>query len=76
MRDLPEASLRNKYGAPFAVQFPNGDFISVVAIRNIQWDRREIILGAGGGVVVESQLEKEWLELQGKRNSVKSLMGL
>lgn len=76
MRELPEASLRKKFGAPFAVQFPNGDFISVVAIRNIQWNAQEIILGAGGGVVEESELQKEWLELQGKRNSVKSLMGL
>lgn len=76
MRGLPEAEIREKYGAPFAVQFPNGDFVSIVAIRNIQWNQNQILLGSGGGVVKESQLEKEWLELEGKRNSVRSLMAL
>ena len=76
MRELPEANIRRKYGAPFAMLLPNGDLISLVAIRNIQWSENQILLGAGGGVVHSSQLQKEWQELEGKRNSVKSLMGL
>jgi len=76
MKSLPQSTMRKKFGAPFAMFFPNGDMVSVVAIRNIQWSRNQILLGAGGGVVHSSQIENEWLELEGKRQSVKSLMGL
>ncbi len=76
MRGLPESELRKKHGAPFAMWLPNGDFVSVVAIRNIQWNQTQVLLGAGGGIVQSSELQKEWLELEGKRNAVKALMGL
>ncbi len=76
LKGLPEANLRKKYGAPFAMILPNRDFICLVAIRNIQWMGDEVILGSGGGVVRDSRIENEWQELQDKRNSVRKLMGL
>lgn len=76
MRQLPESDLRERFGAPFAVLLPNQDFVAVVAIRNIQWRGDQILLGAGGGVVYSSQLQKEWLELEAKRNAIKNMMGL
>ncbi len=76
MRGFPEAEIRHKFGGAFALVFPERECISVVAIRNIQWNQNSILLGAGGGVVRESQLEKEWQELEAKRSSVKEMTGL
>ncbi len=76
LRRLPDADIRKRFGAPFAMLFPNGDFVSVVAIRNIQWEQGQVLLGAGGGVVSMSHFENEWLELEHKRNSVRTMMGI
>jgi isochorismate synthase EntC len=76
LKNLPEANLRRKFGAPFALLLPNGDLVSLVAIRNIQWQDGHVILGAGGGVVKGSQLESEFEELKIKRASVRKLMGI
>ena len=58
---------RKRFGAPFAIHFPNGDGFTLTAIRNIQWDQTSMILGAGCGLTVKSKLEKEWQELKLKR---------
>jgi isochorismate synthase EntC len=76
LKNLPQAQMRKKFGAPFAMLLPNGDLVSLVAIRNIQWSQDRVILGAGGGVVRASQLESEFEELNIKRASVRKLMGL
>ncbi len=67
---------RSRYGAPIGVSLPGGEFKSVVAIRNLQWDQKNSYIGSGCGIVKESELEKEWSELILKRNSVKKYLGL
>ncbi len=67
---------RGEFGAPFGLAWPDGSFHCVVAIRNIQWRGSKIYLGSGCGIVKKSLLDKEWKELQAKRQSVKNLMGL
>ena len=61
---------RKRFGAPFALHFPNGDGFSLTAIRNVQWDQTSMILGAGCGLTAKSKLEKEWQELKWKREWV------
>ncbi len=59
---------RRRFGAPFAVHFPNGDGFVLTAIRNIQWDQDFVLLGSGCGLTAKSKLEKEWIELRLKRD--------
>jgi len=61
---------RKRFGAPFGVHFPNGDSFVLTAIRNVQWEQATMILGSGCGLTAKSRLEKEWLELQRKREWV------
>jgi menaquinone-specific isochorismate synthase len=74
--DLP----RNRYGAPFGAVWKNdqGDEngLAVVAIRNIQWQDDRILLCAGCGVIAESELEREWRELDGKIRAIKGILAL
>lgn len=67
---------RGVFGAPFgfSLSAESADFI--VAIRNIIWTKSGTKLGAGCGVIEESEFEKEWLELTNKRNSVKKIFGV
>ena len=67
---------RGSFGAPFGFSqnLQNSQF--VVAIRNITWTKDEISIGAGCGVVAESQQNLEWMELKNKRNSVKRIFGI
>jgi len=69
------AESRGRFGAPFGVCFEGGE-TCVVAIRNIQWQGRELRLGSGCGVVGASQMAREWSELALKRDSVKRMLGL
>ena len=73
---LPEQKNRNFFGAPFLVQITKDESVALVALRQIQWDKNEVRIGAGGGVVQESQEELEWLEILAKIDSVKKLMGI
>ena len=63
------------FGAPFGAWI-EGEFLAVVAIRNIIWDDREAYLAAGCGLIEASQLENEWRELGLKRLAVKRMLGL
>lgn len=65
---------RESFGAPFGISRSEYSHC-VVAIRNIQWSASRIKITAGCGVVAESILEKEWLELQTKIRSVKQILG-
>ena len=66
---------RYRFGAPFAMVYEDS-IKAVVSIRNIQWNREKILLGAGCGVVSQSQPDREWKELQAKADSVKMLFGI
>ncbi|MFV1994563.1 MAG: chorismate-binding protein, partial [Verrucomicrobiales bacterium] len=63
------------FGAPFG-SFFEGEFHSVVAIRNLSWDGDRVFLPSGCGVIEESTLENEWRELELKRRSVKEVFEL
>lgn len=66
---------RKSFGAPVGYCEPGGMQQFLVAIRNLMWNESKLFLGAGCGVVKESQLDKEWNELKLKRSSVKQRLG-
>ena len=70
-----DLEFRRRFGAPFGIVAP-GICDCVVAIRNIQWQDRDIQLGSGCGIVRASEVEREWQELKLKRDSVKRMLGL
>ena len=68
---------RKHYGAP--VGFLKGDIhesCCYVAIRNAQWDQQKIFLGAGCGVVAQSQVDREWAEINLKLQAIKEMLAL
>jgi len=67
---------RGRFGAPFGVEWPDGRATVLVAIRNVQWSGSDVILGAGAGLIAQSELAREWDELQLKRAAVKGMLGL
>jgi len=64
-----------EFGAPFGA-IHEGRFDSLVAIRNVSWDGRDVFLPSGVGLVKGSRFDREWRELALKRNSVKALLGI
>jgi menaquinone-specific isochorismate synthase len=74
--DLETNRARGRFGAPFGVRWPDGRAHCLVAIRNIQWNRQEVLLGSGCGIVDGSRVEREWDELRLKRLSVKAMLGI
>lgn len=66
---------RRRFGAPFG--FADGErMMCVVAIRNVQWSHRSLKVGSGCGIVRESQVLKEWKELELKRDSIFRALGI
>lgn len=76
MKEWPGQNLRQRFGAPFLMKANEDHWICLVAIRNLQWDGKHLKIGSGCGIVRDSQLEREWLELFYKRESVKKLLGI
>lgn len=74
MQALPGQEGRRRFGGPFAFISPS-QAVCLVAIRNIQWNSQETLIGSGCGVVAASELQREWRELQQKRQSVKKILG-
>ena len=75
MAAYPGQEGRRGFGAPFAF-FQQDRALCLVAIRSLQWDSQESMIGSGCGIVAESELEREWKELFHKRLSVKKILGL
>ena len=73
---LNKINSRGKFGAPFGFSLSKDKAHFVVAIRNIEWSGFDLRIGAGCGVVPDSHLESEWVELREKRKSVKQIFGL
>ncbi len=67
---------RGVFGAPFGFSKNREESIFLVAIRNLIWTPKDVKILCGCGVVEESDLEKEWLELENKKNSVKKIFGV
>jgi isochorismate synthase EntC len=62
---------RGRFGAPAGFWDRRTDRqVCYVAIRNVLWDANELIIGAGCGVVAESNLDKEWEETQLKTKAI------
>jgi menaquinone-specific isochorismate synthase len=75
LRDLPDQAERKHHGAPVCISLPHRT-ICLVAIRNIQWNNKGTQIGAGCGIVKESQLDREWSEITQKINSVFQILGI
>ena len=68
---------RDRFGAPAGILYARHTRGKVVvAIRNVQWNESGMKIGAGCGVIQESQCEREWNEIQLKLNAVKELLDL
>ena len=68
---------RKNFGAPIGYVSKNGNEASFyVAIRNMQWNADEVIIGAGCGIVAGSQPEKEWEEILLKIKAVKDVLSI
>ncbi len=65
--------LRYGFGAPFGVSMGDEAFC-VVAIRNVQFIKGKAYIGSGCGLVEGSQIEREWEELEKKRQVVKDIL--
>lgn len=71
-----DSAKRQRFGAPFVLRKPSGDFSALVAIRNLQWQNFEFFLGAGCGLIHDSVASDEWQEVLLKQQAVRELMGL
>lgn len=67
---------RGRFAAPFALALPGGASRCIVAIRNVQWDRRSARCGAGCGIVAASQAARESDELRLKLAATRGNLGL
>lgn len=67
---------RGRFAAPFALALPGGMSRCLVAIRNVQWDRRSARCGAGCGLVAGSQAAREMDELRLKLAATRGNLGL
>jgi menaquinone-specific isochorismate synthase len=67
---------RGVFGAPFGFSENREESTFLVAIRNLIWTPSDVKILCGCGVVEESDLEQEWLELENKKNSVKRIFGV
>lgn len=80
MKEWDDVGLRGRFGAPFGLSLHRGtDAIEdcLVAIRNVQWlQGRAPTLGSGCGFVRASEIDREWSELQLKRDSVKKVLNV
>ncbi len=66
---------RNRFGAP-AGYYHRNTGKCYVAIRNMQWNNHEIMIGAGCGIVKQSQKEQEWKEINLKIAATKQMLAL
>ncbi len=74
-------AIRSELGSPSSFAAPFGAwhesvFHSVVAIRQVAWSGDDVALPSGCGLIRESVMENEWIELALKRDAVKSAFGL
>ena len=68
---------RFRYGAPIGyLDAKAGISVCFVAIRNIQWFKETILLGAGCGITADSKIDDEWKEIHLKIEKIKEVLGL
>lgn len=76
LKAQPEASMRGRFGAPFGVQVEQDRAVMIVAIRSVLYEKGLLKIGSGCGVVEASDAEREWDELELKRDSVRKALGI
>lgn len=75
LKEYEVSNPRLRFGAP--VGYLHGDIAACyVAIRNIQWKGNEVTIGAGCGVIAQSQCEREYAEIDLKKRFIKEMLGL
>ena len=74
IESIPGQKERGFYGAPMLFQISELEQLAIVALRQVQWDKNGMRLGAGGGILLESQAQLEWEEVLAKIESVKKLL--
>ena len=73
LREADRGVKRRAFGAPFGIEREDRSALSLVAIRNVQWEGDKVRVGSGAGLLAESALERELDELRQKREQVKAL---
>ena len=76
MQDLPGQEERQGFGAPLLFEFGENKSVCLVSIRQLQWGPFGMKIGAGCGIVKESQFQVEWRELLRKIDSVRQVLGI
>lgn len=76
LRSYEQQITRKRFGAPVGCMTVEGSLYCYVGIRNIQWEKHNLFLGAGCGVVPESQCEKEWQEIELKLRAIREMLSL
>lgn len=76
LREADRGVRRRTFGAPFGLEREDRSALVLVAIRNVQWSAEQVRVGSGAGMLVESQIEREFEELRQKREQVKALFGI
>lgn len=72
---LPYQTGRGTFGAPWGFA-TDQESLFVVSIRRLEWNKQQVRIGAGCGIVEQSQLDKEIAEIERKINSVKKVFML
>ncbi len=75
LRNLPEQELRYFHGAPLVFNLP-AEQLGLVAIRHLEWNQDQFLIGSGSGIVDASELDQEWAETLLKRQSIFSQLGI
>ena len=75
LKEYDQKCPRLYYGAPIGFRQKEEE-ICYVAIRNVQWTDQMMFMGAGCGIVKDSQPDEEWDEIQLKIRSIKEMLAL
>lgn len=75
LKEYDKPLQRKRFGAPFGYSMPQHSACHV-GIRNMQWRADEMRIGAGCGVVMESDPEAEWDELMLKMAAIKEILAV
>lgn len=71
-KKLPRAG----FGAPFGALLSEDTGVFYVAIRNMQWDEKEITVRAGCGITAMSRFEEEKQEAENKLKAIEEILSL
>ncbi|APJ04950.1 chorismate-binding protein [Silvanigrella aquatica] len=67
---------RGYYAAPFGIILDENNSICICTIRGMQWQDNIVKICAGGGVILESDINLEWQEIESKMDAIKYSLGL